>query len=65
MKILIISELAGVSKEIETNFVPRVGDHVDLFYSPPSCVKRVLAFPSGDTLNTLGFSDIEAIVFVD
>jgi len=53
MDILIINS-KGENIVIETDFIPRVGDGIDVFYKPYPKVTNVLLFPSKDTLKAIG-----------
>ena len=68
MKVLVIGKF-GCNKIVTTDFVPRVGDKIDMFYEPLPTVKSVIAWPSEARLATLdagGFSEkIEAVLIVD
>ena len=67
MKILIASKFNDI-EVIDSSFVPRNGEIVDLFYKPMPKVVKVICHPSDETLKeftlcNLAFK-IEAIVFV-
>lgn len=71
MQILIVDMKFGSSVESRvTDCVPRVGDHVDVFFTPAPRVERVLFFPSDVTIGKLGISGFNpanhftAIVYV-
>lgn len=68
MKVLVINQF-GDNKIVTTDFIPRTGDKVDVFYEPMPSVISVVAWPSKGRLKAVqadGFSDrIEAIVVVD
>ena len=67
MNIAIVSKFGIVLKN-KTDILPRVGDSVDLFYSPNPKVNSVLLFPRIETLAKLGLSEnanIDVIVLVD
>lgn len=67
MRLLILSG-NGNSGIIESNFVPRIGDKVDMFYKPFPTVTHVLCWPSDDLLASRGTyvsSDIDAIITVN
>lgn len=65
MKVLVINQF-GNGQIVTTDFVPRVGDRIDMFYEPLPTVTGVVAWPSEARLKTLkadGFSErIEAII---
>jgi hypothetical protein len=65
MKILIIDQFGG-NKTIDTEIIPRIGDKVDMFYTPAPTVTCVLLYPSKNTLKSIGLhgEDITAIVTV-
>lgn len=63
MQILIINQFGN--GEVKTvNFIPRVGDRIDMFYSPSPTVTGVLCYPSKSTLESVkaGNLQIDAIV---
>lgn len=53
MNILIIAENGENKVILDTNFVPRVGDIVDIFCNPRPKVEIVLLYPSEETLRSL------------
>ena len=65
MKLLVISEY-GQSKVVTSDILPRIGDSVDLFYSPLPKVSVVVLWPSEDKLEALddNLTDIDAIITV-
>jgi hypothetical protein len=67
MKILVLSQYHGM-EIFDRQFVPRVGDKVDVFYEPMPTVNTVVAWPSRTKLRQLGIDDkiqIEALVTVE
>ncbi len=38
----------NVSKDLSGNFIPRVGDNIDMGYLPVSLVKQVVYMPNGN-----------------
>lgn len=66
MKIAIIHSTFGKINIRDTNFVPRVGDSIELWYHPFPVVRRIIAFPSLKTLDELKIpSSVEVLVFVE
>jgi len=65
MKILIVSRFAQ-HNAIATGPLPRVGDKVDMFYSPLPTVEQVILWPRPETLDNLttDYEGIDALVFV-
>lgn len=63
MKILFITEL-GLHKTIESNFIPRIGDNVEMFFKPNPKVESVLHYPSEETLKGIASTDVEVIIAV-
>lgn len=65
MKILIIGP-HGISEIYQRDFVPRVGDKIDIFYDPLPTVTSVVFWPSKARQRALGleYQNIEAIVTV-
>lgn len=63
MNILVISQV-GKHEVINSDFVPRVGDKIDLFYEPLPEVTQVVAWPSNERLKAIGLNqhEIDAIV---
>jgi hypothetical protein len=65
MKLLIVNQL-GNHAIVDSNVIPRVGDRVDLFYTPYPMVTSVLLWPKESTLKAMNISvAIEAIITVD
>jgi len=66
MKLLIINKF-GDNKLINGEFVPRIGDTIDLFYVPLPVVSKVVCFPSSERLSEIGVFDkeIQAIIILD
>ncbi len=65
IEIMIINKF-GNKEIVSSNFVPRVGDNIDLFYEPYPIVKKVLAFPSPATKQELGDPrHYDVILFVE
>lgn len=68
MKILICSKFND-TELIDSSFVPRIGENVDLFYKPMPTVVKVICHPSDETVKQFTLSylafKIEAIVFVE
>ena len=66
MRMLIVSKF-GDKQTITRNFIPRVGDDIDIFYEPLPTVSKVVAFPSEERLSAIGIFDvdIEAIVILE
>lgn len=67
MKILIVSELAGKCEVVSVNFIPRVGDLIDRFYTPYPKVSQVIALPSDELIKASGATctDIDAIIILE
>ena len=65
MKVLIIHE-HGQNEFKEVSFIPRVGDKIDVFYRPYPEVFSALAYPSVDTIKSLGVEcgNLDAIITV-
>lgn len=64
MKILII-DFAGRNKIVDSDFIPRIGDRVDMFYEPSPTVNCVLCWPSLGRLRELKIDvHVDAIVTV-
>ena len=64
MKILVINQI-GTNRVINSNFVPRIGDSVDLFYSPLPRVTCVVAWPNDVRLREVGIEEkIDVIIIV-
>ena len=62
MKILIMSEFGdAVVKQV--SFVPRVGDNIDVFYTPYPTVIAVLCFPSKKTIEKFNNASLNAQAF--
>jgi len=67
MKVIVLSKLANKSVFMKGDFIPRIGDTVDLFYEPLPKVIGVILYPTKERLKQLKISDINvvAIVMVD
>lgn len=66
MKIAIANPVFGKVEVREVAFVPRVGDHVDLWYRPLPSVRQVIAFPSADSLAAMRIAEpVDAVVLVE
>ena len=68
MKIIIVNHQYGkCSVRNNCDFVPRVGDHIDIFYDPPPVVTKVIAYPGKRRLDLLDsyHPDIIALVVVE
>ena len=65
MKLLIINEYRH-SEIKNSDFVPRVGELVDMFYKPSPTVTRVLNWPSNELLKNLNAEqlNIQAVITV-
>ncbi len=64
MEILIINNF-GTSAKKTSSVLPRVGDRVDMFYTPAPTVTEVVLWPRKDRLKDLGVSfPVDAIVMV-
>ena len=63
MNILILNELGKNLVMEDVPFIPRVGDSIDVFYRPLPIVKRVVCFPSVETLKDCPEPCIDAIIF--
>lgn len=63
MKLLVINQLgSGVVKN--SDFLPRVGDHVDMFGLPPPRVTSIILWPTDSRLEDLRWAGrkIDAII---
>ena len=49
---------------VKSDFVPRVGDKVDMFYDPLPTVTSVVAWPSKDRLAAINMSGYSVNVIV-
>ena len=65
MKLLIINGL-GNGEIKESDFIPRVGEKVDMFYHPMPTVSQVVNWPSKEVLKQVNAENIniQAIVTV-
>lgn len=65
MKILIVSTI-GKGEVKESDFIPRIGEKVDMFYHPMPTVTSVTNWPSKELLKQVSAEnmDIKAIVTV-
>ena len=61
IKFLIINKY-GDQEIMERETLPRVGDHVDMFYKPEPVVKKVVWWPQHEKLAHL---NLDAVVFLD
>lgn len=66
MLILIINGF-GQCKTRDSDFIPRVGDKIDMFYKPFPVVTSVTHWPSDETLKDTQYtsSEIQAIITVE
>tara|TARA_R110000850_G_scaffold217964_1_gene343540 strand:- start:491 stop:697 length:207 start_codon:yes stop_codon:yes gene_type:complete len=65
-KILVINQF-GKGEIKDSDFLPRVGDKVDMFYEPLPTVTQVVMWPSKERLSALkhnSFLDVIAIITV-
>jgi len=57
MKVLVVNQLEDMELVpcllIDTDFIPRVGDKIDMFYEPLPTVTSVVAWPSIKRLDAL------------
>lgn len=75
LEILIVNRIANQVVKKAVNVIPRVGDMLDMFYSPLPKVVSVILYPRPETLTNLDpehkviteldYMFIEAIIFVD
>lgn len=64
MNILVVNGY-GKYEILASDFVPRIGEKVDLFYEPLPSVTSVVAWPTRERLNALKINDdIDAIITV-
>ena len=66
MKLLMISKY-GQAEVKESDILPRVGDQVDMFYSPLPSVDQVVLWPSDEWISSLGIKlkvKVQAVVTV-
>jgi len=64
MRILIINQF-GHAQDIECNFIPSIGDKIDMLYNPIPTVVGVLAFPSESRMKELKVEgNLDAIITV-
>ena len=66
MKILVVDEF-GNAEKILSDFVPRIGDKVDVFCTPIPTVTEVWAWPTKERLAELGshYQDLDVIITVN
>lgn len=65
MRLLIISAHGNTTTKI-CDFLPRIGDNIDSFYSPLPIVKKVVLWPSKERLADYGIStNFDAIIMVE
>ena len=66
MDILIIDTKYKMNELTSVNFMPRIGERVDVFYSPLPTVKDVVHIPSKSTRKSFGYDGyyLDAIIFV-
>ena len=65
MNLLIISHLHQ-SEFKETDILPRVGDRLDMFYTPRPTVKEVILFPTAESLEMIKCSrHVDAIILTE
>lgn len=63
MTILIVNEF-GQTAVRESEFLPRIGDKIDLFYEPLPTVTGVVAWPSPERIKALGSTDYTVCAIV-
>lgn len=66
MKIAIIC-MYGNYRIIETQILPRVGDRIDMFYTPRPVVNSVLLYPSNKSMDMIekNLTGLDAIVMAE
>lgn len=66
MKILVINAF-GNAEKILSDFVPRIGDKVDMFCTPMPTVTEVLAWPTKERLAEFGpyYENLDVIITVN
>lgn len=66
MKILVVESSFNLVNEMVVPFIPRIGDAIDLFYSPFPIVTSVLIITNPTTLEQFGIKSnaIAAVVYV-
>ncbi len=69
MNILVISQFDCSRKIVTSDFIPRVGDRIDMFCRPLPIVSEVIAWPSEERLQQasaeLFSEEIDAIVIAN
>lgn len=70
MKILIIETVINEAVIKTVQSIPRIGERIDLFYSPFPTVKDVVNLPSQATLENLGVKSvmidkIASVIFIN
>ena len=63
MKLLVVNNHLKASI-VESEILPRIGDSVDMFYSPRPKVSDVILWPSKETLGEFSSHDVSAVVVV-
>jgi hypothetical protein len=65
MNVIILNRSGKAEIKLGVNFIPRIGDSVDMFYSPPPIVRRVIAYPGKEILEYVSTEEpIDALVYV-
>lgn len=66
MKMIFYHKSFSYTKVVRGNFVPRVGDEVDMWHRPFPRVTNVIAFPTAELLKEFdGAEDVDAIISVE
>ena len=63
MKVLIIDTM-GNSRVVTTEFIPRIGDTIDMFYEPLPTVIKVVAWPSNERLKALKIEGLDVCAII-
>ena len=68
MKILIIETVINKAVIKTVQSIPRIGERVDLFYSPFPTIKDIVNLPTQSTIKSLGVTTgdkIDAVLFIN
>lgn len=67
MKIIVLNGVIGEKIIKDVKAIPRIGEKIDLFYTPLPVVIDVIWYPTKETLSKIDVKniDIDALIFTD